>query len=190
MRGGRRQMIYQELSLAPHLSVAENVVLGMEPARLGLMRWGEARERRGELWPTRPPGPLRGRLITHHPFLARNLFPVQPFRPYPVPDPRQPGRSQRRQVPASRYCAQAGIRWWRLPPSRWKPPGELIAELAGGDIETFLARFYQFQQGNGRRRSRAPGFDRRCATTPTVAGQSPYPAPELGVKSSLRAVSA
>jgi ribose transport system ATP-binding protein len=39
------QMIYQELSLAPHLSVAENVVLGMEPARLGLMRWGEARER-------------------------------------------------------------------------------------------------------------------------------------------------
>jgi ribose transport system ATP-binding protein len=39
------QMIYQELSLAPHLSVAENVVLGMEPARLGLMRWHEARER-------------------------------------------------------------------------------------------------------------------------------------------------
>src|SRR5687767_15773102 len=26
-------MIYQELSLAPHLSVAENIVLGMEPAR-------------------------------------------------------------------------------------------------------------------------------------------------------------
>ena len=39
------QMIYQELSLAPHLSVAENVVLGMEPARLGLMRRREARER-------------------------------------------------------------------------------------------------------------------------------------------------
>jgi ribose transport system ATP-binding protein len=39
------QMIYQELSLAPHLSVAENVVLGMEPARLGLVKWDDARER-------------------------------------------------------------------------------------------------------------------------------------------------
>ena len=29
-------MIYQELSLAPHLSVAENILLGMEPTRLGL----------------------------------------------------------------------------------------------------------------------------------------------------------
>ena len=28
-------MIYQELALAPHLSVAENVVLGAEPARGG-----------------------------------------------------------------------------------------------------------------------------------------------------------
>jgi len=39
------QMIHQELSLAPHLSVAENVVLGMEPARLGLVQWSEARRR-------------------------------------------------------------------------------------------------------------------------------------------------
>ena len=39
------QMIYQELSLAPHLSVAENVLLGMEPARLGLVKWREARQR-------------------------------------------------------------------------------------------------------------------------------------------------
>jgi ribose transport system ATP-binding protein len=31
-------MIYQELSLAPHLSVAENILLGMEPARFGLIR--------------------------------------------------------------------------------------------------------------------------------------------------------
>jgi len=31
-------MIYQELSLAPHLTVAENILLGMEPVRLGLIR--------------------------------------------------------------------------------------------------------------------------------------------------------
>ena len=30
-------MIYQELSLAPHLTVAENVMLGMEPTRLGVI---------------------------------------------------------------------------------------------------------------------------------------------------------
>jgi ribose transport system ATP-binding protein len=35
-------MIYQELSLAPHLSVAENIVLGAEPSRLGLIRWRDA----------------------------------------------------------------------------------------------------------------------------------------------------
>src|SRR3712207_3575551 len=32
-------MIYQELSLAPHLSVAENMLLGVEPTRRGLVRW-------------------------------------------------------------------------------------------------------------------------------------------------------
>ncbi len=36
-------MIHQELSVAPHLSVMENVVLGTEPARAGLLRWEEAR---------------------------------------------------------------------------------------------------------------------------------------------------
>jgi ribose transport system ATP-binding protein len=43
----RRQgvgMIYQELSLAPHLSVEENVLLGMEPSRWGIVRRGKARE--------------------------------------------------------------------------------------------------------------------------------------------------
>src|SRR4029453_10832433 len=30
-------MIYQELSLAPHLSVAENICLGVEPATLGFI---------------------------------------------------------------------------------------------------------------------------------------------------------
>jgi ribose transport system ATP-binding protein len=38
-------MIYQELSLAPHLSVMENVVLGVEPSRRGFLRWGEMRAR-------------------------------------------------------------------------------------------------------------------------------------------------
>jgi ribose transport system ATP-binding protein len=37
-------MIYQELSLAPHLSVMENVVLGVEPSRRGVMHWHEVRE--------------------------------------------------------------------------------------------------------------------------------------------------
>lgn len=38
-------MIYQELSLAPHLSVAENIMLGMEPVRRGFIRRGELRRR-------------------------------------------------------------------------------------------------------------------------------------------------
>jgi ribose transport system ATP-binding protein len=39
-------MIHQDLSLAPHLSVEENIVLGMEPARrLGFVRRKEARRR-------------------------------------------------------------------------------------------------------------------------------------------------
>jgi ribose transport system ATP-binding protein len=36
-------MIYQELSLAPHLSVADNIMLGMEPSKFGLLRKSEAR---------------------------------------------------------------------------------------------------------------------------------------------------
>jgi ribose transport system ATP-binding protein len=36
-------MIHQELSLAPHLSVMENVGLGMEPTQYGLVRWSEMR---------------------------------------------------------------------------------------------------------------------------------------------------
>jgi ribose transport system ATP-binding protein len=38
-------MIYQELSLAPHLTVAENVLLGMEPAGGGILKWGEMKAR-------------------------------------------------------------------------------------------------------------------------------------------------
>jgi ribose transport system ATP-binding protein len=37
-------MIYQELSLAPHLSVMENIVLGMEPSRRGVVMWDRVRE--------------------------------------------------------------------------------------------------------------------------------------------------
>ncbi len=48
---GRRAgvaMVYQELSLAPHLSLAENILLGIEPAAGPLLRWGEMRRRAGE----------------------------------------------------------------------------------------------------------------------------------------------
>jgi ribose transport system ATP-binding protein len=38
-------MIYQELSLAPHLSVQENIMLGMEPSVLGVVRWKQVRQR-------------------------------------------------------------------------------------------------------------------------------------------------
>jgi ribose transport system ATP-binding protein len=38
-------MIYQELSLAPHLSVMENILLGIEPASGPFLRWRELRRR-------------------------------------------------------------------------------------------------------------------------------------------------
>ena len=38
-------MIYQELSLAPHLSVMENILLGVEPSRGPFVRWSEMRRR-------------------------------------------------------------------------------------------------------------------------------------------------
>src|SRR5262249_21287373 len=37
-------MVHQELSLCPHLSVAENVLLGAEPASLGILRRSEMHE--------------------------------------------------------------------------------------------------------------------------------------------------
>ena len=38
-------MIYQELALAPHLSVAENILLGMEPVRSGFLRRAEMKRK-------------------------------------------------------------------------------------------------------------------------------------------------
>src|SRR3989442_13415137 len=38
-------MIYQELSLCPHLSVEENILLGMEPTVVGILRRSEIRRR-------------------------------------------------------------------------------------------------------------------------------------------------
>ena len=44
-------MIYQELSLAPHLSVMENILLGAEPMRFGLVDWpAHARRWRATRW--------------------------------------------------------------------------------------------------------------------------------------------
>jgi D-xylose transport system ATP-binding protein len=43
-------VIHQELSLVDELSVAENVYLGAAPARAGLIRWAELRERASELF--------------------------------------------------------------------------------------------------------------------------------------------
>src|SRR3954467_615090 len=37
-------MIYQELSLAPHLSLMENIMMGAEPMRYGLVDWPRMRE--------------------------------------------------------------------------------------------------------------------------------------------------
>jgi len=41
-------MIYQELSIAPHLTVEENINLGVEPSRLGMVGRSEARRRARE----------------------------------------------------------------------------------------------------------------------------------------------
>jgi ribose transport system ATP-binding protein len=45
-------MIYQELSLAPHLSIAENILLGMEPVRGGLLDWASLRRKAAEAMET------------------------------------------------------------------------------------------------------------------------------------------
>jgi ribose transport system ATP-binding protein len=42
-------MVYQEFALAPHLSVAENLFLGREPARVGFINRRSEKEKAGEL---------------------------------------------------------------------------------------------------------------------------------------------
>src|SRR3989440_9585046 len=42
-------LIHQELSLFPHLSVAENIMLGIEPARLGIVDRKQMRTRTAEV---------------------------------------------------------------------------------------------------------------------------------------------
>ncbi|MFT4176750.1 MAG: sugar ABC transporter ATP-binding protein [Luteolibacter sp.] len=37
--------VYQEVNLIPHLSVAENICIGRQPTRFGMIRWGEIRRR-------------------------------------------------------------------------------------------------------------------------------------------------
>jgi ribose transport system ATP-binding protein len=44
-RAGGIALIHQELSLCPHLSVAENILLGTETSRFGLFDWDAARRR-------------------------------------------------------------------------------------------------------------------------------------------------
>jgi len=41
--------VYQEVNLLPNLSVAENIMLGREPRRFGVIDWRAMRERAGEL---------------------------------------------------------------------------------------------------------------------------------------------
>lgn len=41
-------MIYQELSLAPHLSTMENILLGIEPSHRGLIKWKEMKQEASE----------------------------------------------------------------------------------------------------------------------------------------------
>ncbi|MDQ8184451.1 sugar ABC transporter ATP-binding protein [Pelagicoccus sp. SDUM812002] len=41
-------MIYQELSLAPHLSAMENILLGIEPCCRGLIKWKEMKDKAAE----------------------------------------------------------------------------------------------------------------------------------------------
>ncbi len=68
-------MIYQELSLAPHLSAMENILLGIEPAQFGLVDWKEMKRLASEAMKTvgldgvRPETPARALSIAQQQLL-------------------------------------------------------------------------------------------------------------------------
>jgi ribose transport system ATP-binding protein len=70
-------MIYQELSLAPHLTVAENILLGMEPARAGIVDRRAMRQRAGQaLEALRHPNIAPGAVVASLPIAARQIVEI------------------------------------------------------------------------------------------------------------------
>jgi ribose transport system ATP-binding protein len=70
-------MIYQELSLAPHLSVAENIMLGMEPTRFGFVHRDEMRQRVSEALAQLGHSDLRPELrVSQLPLATRQLVEI------------------------------------------------------------------------------------------------------------------
>jgi len=97
-RDGASAMVYQELSLAPHLTVAENILLGVEPSRGGSSARRHARGRaRGAgaagSWEI-PVGSRAGSLPVAVPAAGRGRprpRPVRHARPHPRRADEQPG---------------------------------------------------------------------------------------------------
>ena len=70
-------MIYQELSLAPHLTVAENILLGMEPIRWGCIRRAELHRRAAAaLAQLGRPDLAPDTLVAHLPIATRQLVEI------------------------------------------------------------------------------------------------------------------
>jgi len=69
--------IHQELSLCPHLSVAENIFLGMEPRRLGWLDRGRLNDRAEELLKTfHHPAIAPQRRVSDLPLAARQIVEI------------------------------------------------------------------------------------------------------------------
>ncbi len=87
-------MVHQELSLCPHLTVAENILLGVEPSRFGFVRRAETRPPR-----RRRAGPAR-----------LDLAPRQPWSAICRPRPQQLveiARALARPTPAARAASSS-----------------------------------------------------------------------------------
>ena len=70
-------LIHQELSLCPHLSVAENIVLGAEPARWGVVDRAASERRAAELLAHFSHPEIRpGRLVGELPLAARQVVEI------------------------------------------------------------------------------------------------------------------